>query len=450
MAAWTIFTDKEFVRNHHHSFEPEDIPRGALRWLVAEAGRVWREEKSLLTPDVVLLRAEVMNFEAWGTSKDEALGIYADIVESRTWSDDDAEALRVVARKWLRGLSLSRGIEEAAEALDAGDFDTAERTMSRSKHASAGFSPGMGWGPKHFPSQTRAVTTGVRKLDRWWLGGSHLGQLGFVLAPSNTGKSMLLPSFAAAALRRRMNVLYYTTELTEADVFKRVLSAINEEAINDIDDIPDAEARALARVQRSMLSDEGELDADVGFFEVRYRDAGSMTAADIAGDLDELRERGITIHLLIIDGDDLTLGGSDKKFEKFYEAYKEVYTQLSALAKTRQVVVWTAAQANKEGYKKAYLQGTHTADSLWKLRSADLALGMNITDETIDDQDRPFMQVSVIKDRYYGTKGRVLRLRPQFGLPGTPGIVGFENADEDPGDLEDDFEKAVRKAKADG
>ena len=447
LAVWTILNDRDFVRQAHHQLDPEDIPRGALRWIVAEAKRLWEEEKSLLTPDVLLIRTEEANFEAWGTSQEEVASIYLDINGARTWDDTDAEALRNIARKWLRALRLARGLEEASEAMEAGDYESAERSMSRGKHASSGFVPGMTWGPKSFPPQRRAVPTGIKRLDRWWLGGLHLGQLAFVLAPTNTGKSMLLPFFTAAALRLKMNVLYYTTELTQADVFKRVLSALVQVPINDILDLPEAEAQALARIERGMLADEGELNEDKGFFETRFRDPGSMTAADIAADLEELQERGIRIHLVVIDGDDLTLGGTGRKYDKFYEAYKEVYAQLSSLAKTWDVAIWTAAQAKLQAYKKAYLDGTHVADSLWKIRTSDMGLGINLTEKQKDaEQDRPYMQVVVVKDRHYGTRDRGIRLFPEFGFKGTTGTVGFEQPDPYSDQEDDDAFAEAEKA----
>jgi hypothetical protein len=426
MAAWVIFNDRDFMRQHHHAIDPEDVPRGPLRWLFAEAVRLWREEKSLLTPDVFALVYEDADYGLWGTTLEEVRDLYLDVQESRSWNEDDKEALRNVARKWLRGLHLGRRVSEAGSALEIGDYETAERSLRRSSAAQQEYGPGMGWGPKRFPPQTRAVPLGVRYFERKWLGGIHLGQLGMVLAPSNTGKSMWLPYFTAQALRARMNVLYYTTELTEADVFKRVLSAILQEPINSIRDIPEAEARALTILQRR-IAEEPE---DREFFEVRFRDPAAISPLDIATDLEVLRDQGVRIHLVICDGDDLAPTVANRN-DRFYEIYKNVYAQLSALAKGQEVAIWTAAQANKDAYKTPYVKPYQVADSLWKLRLVDLAIAINMHRRAVDEQNEPFMPVTVIKDRYYGTRGKGLRVYPLFGVPESPGIVGFEREQEE-------------------
>ena len=60
------------------------------------------------------------------------------------------------------------------------------------------------------------VSTGWRVIDNITGGGLGPGELGVVVAPSGVGKSWNLVSMAASAVKRGLNVVYYTMELSEA------------------------------------------------------------------------------------------------------------------------------------------------------------------------------------------------------------------------------------------
>ncbi len=427
VALWAMCHSVEFMRQHHDELDPTTVPKGAARYLVAMAIEQWDEHKSLLTPQVMDVVANEEDAQRYGTTLEAAIDVYLEAYQRYDHDAADIRLLLAAAIKWFRSLRLSQQIDEAAEAVESGDLGGAEKALRTGTRFLKPPERGLQLGDfARVKSRlvTPAIPTGFMKLDRAWLGGLHLGQLGTVIAPWNTGKSMILPWFAAQALKANKRVLYYTTEVDEATIVTRIVSAIVRKPINTMD--VEAAMKGLTSIlnQRKSMAGAEEGDAPEPFFEVMYRDALSLSIKDIEDDLDMMDEEGHHIHLIIADNDDLR---TDRKFERGYDMYLWIYTELASLAQRRHVAVWTAAQGNKDSATAKVVQGQHLADSVAKIRKADLALGLS--NVGFDDKGLPEMNIHIAKDRYYGTRGANLRVATYFGQ-GTNGFAAFGDAAE--------------------
>lgn len=426
ISAWVMFNDAEWLRLHRRHISPEDLPRSAMRWLAAKACQLWDEDKALLKPELLSYQVENgTDFSLYGTTPEEATDFYVDVMEAFEWDDETTKARRTIATKWLRQLRVTSKLDRAQEARESGDFDEAERLMHRAQENESFRAP-LNWETTQLPPQRLAIPTGLDFINNRWMGGIHLGQVGIVLAPSNTGKSMFLPYFASQALRDQKNVLYYSTELPEVDIFRRIVSALTGEPINTLDFARAKEIAVAQLRRRAMMRENADEQADL---QIMFRDAGMLTVRDIEADIEHFTEQGHRPHLIILDGDDIGIAGN-KKFEKIYDMYFHIYAQLSALAVTKDVAIWTAAQATREAFKKQRVEAWHVGDSIWKIRKADLCLSLNQTDKMFDeDNETPYLYTVVAKDRYYGTKGLAAKLYPRFGH-GTEGVVGFDRQED--------------------
>lgn len=430
LALWALLHDREFVKQHHTLIDVEALPRGALRWLVAQALVVWAEHKSLLTRPVLVLQMEREQPERWGTTDDLIIDLYEE-----AWRGDyDAGslgALRSAAAEWFRQQNIGRVVDETAEALEDTDIDAAERALRKASRAAAKpQSSGIELQDMLRARLERpAVPTGFVWFDAHWRGGLHHGQLGIIVAPSNGGKSMFLPYVTAAALRKGKGTAYYTTELSEDTVLKRVVAALSKTPINDLHD-PMKMETAYAHVREVLDMTEGSLgddDTRGAYINVRYRDSGSLTVADIDNDLDEFESQGHHINLVICDGDDLKPKG---RTDSLYEMYLDIYASLANLAEHRDIAIWTAAQGTRDSFKRDVLEPHHVGDSMWKIRKADMALAMNMQPKSLDEFGRPIATFSVLKDRHYDTRRKVLSFWTDFGNKQTRGIPAFTFIEE--------------------
>ena len=428
VALWTAFNDKEFLRQNHTILDPELVPRGAARYLVALAKTYWEEQKAILTPQAMMLVVNEGDAQRFGTTEDAAFSVYADVYDRFDFSEADLPVFRLAAAKWFRTLSLSQRLDEAADALEKGELDDADKALRDGYRALTPMQRG-----KNLTNirNTIALTfppacpTGFEIVDKAWVGGIHLGMLGLVLAPWNTGKSMMMAVLAAQALLDNKNVLYYSTELDEDTVLRRVASAIVRKPINNMtpQEAWDGVEKSFAlRAERASAEEGG---ARIPWFEVMYRDALSLSVKDIEADLEMLDEEGHRPHLVILDGDDIR---APRKFDSGYEMYLQIYTDLSTLAMRKKIAIWTAAQGTRQSATKRVVRGHHAADSIAKLRKSDLGISMQHTGHDMDDSGRPIMVFSIIKDRFFGQKDQMFRAEMKFGQ-GLNGYAAFGPVD---------------------
>lgn len=439
MALWVICHDKEFVKENYHLLDADSIPRGPARWLVDMALKLWMEDRSLLTPEVMLLRSEEAgtDFELHGTSVDEVTAFYLAVATSRQ-EDKNAKGLRQnVAARWFRQMSLSANIDEVQALSEAGDTEGAIRASRRAERLVAGGGKaGMTFTSPAPPPLRPAIRTGFEELDSKWRGGMHQGLLGVLVAPSNQGKSMVLPALVAEALKQGKNCLVYSTELSEGVWMERVMSALLGVPIDTIDESFETYRQMThERLNRmaGMAEEEtffAEGQPQERHFEVRYRDAGTLTTASIESDLEELKDKGIRVHMVVLDGDDIGVA-NDKKYDKAYDMYYHIYDQLSSLAKKKDIAIWTAAQAKREAFKRERQRDDDVGDSLWKYRKADVALGLaqpSGKDGELkkDGEGKPYIVLIVAKDRYFSTKNMTFYKQARFGdRTVTDGVCGF-------------------------
>lgn len=425
IALWVILHDAAFLRAN--TLDPEDFPRGASRYIVVKALETWEKHRSLLTPAIFgALLEDEKEFGIWGTTQEEVEDVYVTVYKAYEWDENDLRARESVAEQWLRMRRINRQLDDAYAAAETGDAETAEKALNRAylkvKPQQSEITLGA-----TTPREKPAIPLGIKQLDKWWKGGIHLGQLGVIMAPSNAGKSMILPFFTAQALFAGKNVIYYTTELPDDQIYRRILSAMTQTSLNGMD-TEDALAMAKWKFEHEIQPKNGV--QEMGQLSIRFRDMGTITALDIAMDIADKREEGFVTHMVILDGDDIGVAGKPK-FDNAYGMFFYIYGQLAALAYHENISIWTAAQATRKAIEsKGRLGQQHMGDSLWKIRKADMVLALRMGKELQDAFEQQVMQMVIVKDRYYGSKDRDFLLYPKFGYEGAPGIVGFDEVPE--------------------
>jgi len=426
-AAWCVLRDKEFMRRYHKAIKPEAIPRGPLRWILATALEEWDKHKSLLLPPNAAIRLEQAHLERWGTTAEEAGDLYAELYLSWDYDDDNIGALRAIAAEWFKQQFAGQILDEGSELLGEGNIEAAEKAL-RQAGRSLVDPPKRGLQLAdllRLPPERPAVPTGLEYFDRHWRGGPKHGHLCMVIAPSNAGKSVYLPYITGTAIKANRAVLYYTSELSEATIAKRIASALSGRPWSDLNDWSAVQDVVKAIDERIFLrSSRGDDEGASGaFLEVRYRDATSMTIRDLESEIEDFAEQGIRLNVVVLDGDDLIM--ADGKHDSLYGAYLETYTRLSELAERKDIVIWTAAQGTRDSFKRAIIEARDVGDSIAKVRKSTLAVGMNMPFKDIDEDGRPIMTFSIIKDRHYDTRGKHVTYTPGFGNDKTPGISRF-------------------------
>ena len=187
-----------------------------------------------------------------------------------------------------------------------------------------------------------------------------------------THNSMMLSHIAADALFEGMSVLYATLELPEAEVLARLKANLTGLPINAI--LDGSMEQAKSRI--------AELETRLGIGYVQEFTPHMTTVADLGEWVTRCEDTiGSSIDVLIVDYAD-RLSAPTEKSE--YQAMRVVYEELRQLGVDHNCFNWTASQASRQqkGSKRTDLN--HVADSMHKVRIADLVITLNVKGEDTD------------------------------------------------------------------
>lgn len=419
---WLLLHDEPFLKANA-AVKPEVFPRGALRYLAGLSTNYYRQHQGLLTKSLVALATDGQSaaLRRMGATADQARQVYEDLSMEYLVEDDALTGTRAMCREWLERRQIQASIEKAADSITSGDLVQARAHLASAElpqgdkqevvHLNATSPDFMATSRVALPG---AIPTGFDQLDALWEGGYRPGDIGMVVGSTGVGKSMALAFYAAEAFWCGTNIMYYTFELTPAQIRDRISLAILKKGKLDVHDSWDVE---LTRAyKRRGLSKVPNSDIDIR--------GGSQSWAGLTSDLDTYqRQWGKYPEVLLLDSaDDLA---PITKREKTYEQLKDAYTYMRALAYEKQIRIWTSGQLNREAVERARVSLRNIGDSFAKAQRSHYVLGFAQTEENKLHDDGPQMQLYVLKDSLHGTAGAHLSLATMFGR-GKNGYAGYE------------------------
>lgn len=275
--------------------------------------------------------------------------------------------LRPILQKRMNEAAVRSAIDEFGKG---GDLSGAQKLIARSARIGVhDVSLGTKFGDAGFQAieelrKMERLPTGIDELDLQLDGGLQRGGLGVVIAGSGVGKSQGLSHFGGHALRRSAFVCLATLELPEATQHARLVASVTGIPINEM--LFGDMSRAKKRVAGMQL----------GRCLVREFSPYSTTIEDLFEWVRLCEEEAEQeIDLLLVDYADL-LGApkTSKGDQSTYETGRIVYGGLREYADRRKKWVWTASQANRSKDSHKRVDASDVADSLHKVRVADLVL----------------------------------------------------------------------------
>lgn len=277
----------------------------------------------------------------------------------------------------LRDQAVKAGIESYGKKGDLSKVITLEEKAVRIGQVDT--SIGTILGPESFAEvvalkDLQRLPLGVLELDTGLDGGLQVGGLGVFVGGPGDGKSMALSHVAACNVWDGLLVAYATLELPVPVVLARIKSAMTGIPIN------------------ALLA--GQIDAAEKIIQRRSKKMGPLvvheftpyatTIEDIKEWVDKIEEKfGKRVDLLVVDYAD-KVGVKAKKGEKESSEYtsgRVVYEGLRIWANDRKAFCWTASQASRQKDKKKKLDLNDVADSMHKVRVADLVITLNLKEE---------------------------------------------------------------------
>lgn len=221
----------------------------------------------------------------------------------------------------------------------------------------------------------RGITTGHSKLDALlYHRGWGRKELSVLMGGAKAGKTTALIEFGAGASMAGYNVFYATLEVSNAIIEERADARFTETPMSDL-------VGNFAEVNQKVtdLATSGKC----GRFYIAEFPSGTMSPNMLKSVLERHKAKGWTYDLVIVDYADIM--APDYRTNDPIENSKQVYIGLRAIAQEWGVAMLTATQSNREGYKAITAKAEHVSDDFNKVRTADLFISINKTEEEARD-----------------------------------------------------------------
>lgn len=237
------------------------------------------------------------------------------------------------------------------------------------------------------------ISTGFASMDSVIGGGYEGGCLYTFSGSYGIGKSIWLQNSAVKLLLNGKNVLYYTLELSEKSVIKRMVSGYATITQNDFLDRIDDLKKQFKELQ--MITESNMW--------VKEYASNSASANTFRGHIEELKStQEFNPDILIVDYCNIMEPIKKVSAENTYVRTKVLFEELRALAQELDVPILTASQINrggideKKGGSKQLVTGANLSDSLGIGMTVD---GHFIINQTAEEKEQGAMRLYFDKNR---------------------------------------------------
>jgi len=326
--------------------------------------------------------------------------------------------------KFFKERAIDNLIDRLKVSKMSGNLDAAEAGISNFKQIAKDFSPAIDvWTDKE------ACVRAIRDTEKNDVLFSWPGEVGkfirpirrqefaAVLAPSGRGKTWMLNEIALLSSFNKLNVVYFSFEMTEQQTLQRFYQRITgqlEPTHNEYDEgeeigIPyfDANYETTKKIffkkehrnrldLRSSLRQMNAVNRMVGSksFKLICAPSGSMSVADLNTALDNLENLEDFIpDMVLIDYPDImkAKGGTEKRHQ-----IDEIWMGLRAISQARNCCVFAVSHTNKQTFDRDIKQGDYSEAAV-KSNHLTLSISLNQNEQ---DMENSCVRLSIMKDRF--------------------------------------------------
>jgi len=287
---------------------------------------------------------------------------------------------------------------ESVDHLQSGQYDRIKALIDRAMKAGMERNLGHNYHKEVAGRMSemcrKTISTGWEVVDSLMDGGLGPGELGIVVAPAGIGKSWLLCSLGAKAMKQGKNIAHFTLELNENYVGLRYdccFTGIDFQEIKHRQ--PDVE-EAIKKIEGKLF--------------VKYFPLKTVSAQSLKFHIERIQAlEGMKIDEMIVDYADILRPLEKDSNSNSYSEAGGIYEELRQAAGELQIPVWTASQTNRSGGQEDVVQAHNIADSYRKIMTADFVISVS---RNTNDKANNTARCHVIKNRF-GPDGITLYAR---------------------------------------
>lgn len=225
-------------------------------------------------------------------------------------------------------------------------------------------------------------------LNKITRGGFSKKTLNIFVASPGVGKTLIMGYLASSYIKRGLNVLYITLEMSEEKISERIDVNILDVSFDDLRKIE--KTNFLDKIAK--IKNEG-----CGNFIIKEFATSTVHKGHIKTFIRELElKEKFKPDILFIDYINIMLP-MNNKWTNIYEKVKNICEELRGLGVELNIPVISATQTNRSGTNNTDLDYTNIAESAGVSQTADFILGVSTNDELKKSNQILFKQ---LKNRY--------------------------------------------------
>ena len=372
----------DFANRVGHLVKPQYFEDAGEAILVKLALSYYQRNRGL--PDKVVMADIVKKSRNANIIKKDAIPLVQDAFKRLYYTDDVTGREYVEERivEFARHQATTAAILKSVELVQRGEFEKVEQYIKEAVEIGVNEDGGAYDYFSNISLRTaeriddasgvkppRGITTGHLKLDEiLYHRGWGRKELATIMGGAKAGKTTALIGFAKAASLAKFNVLYVTLEVSAKIISERLDAAMSDTMMKE-----------LGKHIRDIEAKVGALEATSGKLLIHEFPSGTFTPNQLRALLDRYEAKGTRFDLVVVDYADIM--APNFRFNDVIENSKSVYVDLRAIAQQKDVAMLTATQTNREGYKATVAKAEHVAEDFNKVRTVDLMISINITDE---------------------------------------------------------------------
>jgi replicative DNA helicase len=357
---YSLLNDKAFLQNISDVIQVEYFESPAHKWIVKSTLDYFAKYHTFPTMEVIKIEVAKEQNEVLRLSiKEELKQIYTTVHE-------EIEYVKEEFFNFCKNQRVKEALLTSVDLLKEGEFEGIRKILDEALKAGNDKQIGHEY-EKDVESRFREEED--HKIPFPWKvfnditdGGVSYGNLVLLFAPPGIGKTTVVCNIAVHAVKLGYKVVYYTLELDDRYVGKKIDSILTG-----------VEVKKLKHHRKEVEKAVKDLK---GRIVIKEYSPGRASLDTIESHLRQLKSQNDFVpDIIVLDYPDLLRPRKLRKESK--EEIDDIYTDLKGLAKDMKTPVIAPSQINRMGARDEIIEGDKVSGSFGKMMIADLSISLS-------------------------------------------------------------------------
>ncbi len=377
-----LMKDRVYLQQIHDIIDPKYFSSDSSQWIAKTLLEYFDQYKAPPTLEAMRVQLDVVTEPMMKTA------IVENLKEVVRYTDStDLEFTKDKTLEFCKNQKIKAAILQSVQLLQIGKYDDIKSTIDEAMKAGTDRNIGHEYlddiAARFVENKRNTIPTPWDVINEIMDGGLGSGEMGVFVAPAGIGKSMALVNIAASAVKKGLNVVYYTLELSETYVGARFDSHYTGIPSQDLKFHQEEVTEKLQKLPGKLI--------------IKYYPTKTATVTMIAAHIDKCIMQGFTPDLILVDYADLLRDTSSKGAVRNDIMLGNIYEDLRGMAGTYQIPVYTASQANRSALEEDIIEADKIAESYSKVMVADFVVSLS---RKVADKISGTGRWHVIKNRF--------------------------------------------------